>query len=212
MQFNDTVVLDGVRRTRDGYLVGDAKIARTGIQTYRAGEIGLTDRQASDVIRVYRPESEVFAQDALASMAHRPMTVDHPAEMVTADNWKRHAVGLTGGDIARDGDFIRVPLTLMDASAIGDFEAGRRELSVGYTCDLVMEAGTTPSGEAYDAIQKSIRANHVALCRTARAAPNSVLETKTNPPKEIPPWRSRTSLWTASWSRPLTRVRPRSPS
>ncbi len=171
MQFNDAVVLDGVRRTRDGYLVADAKIARTGIQTYHAGEIGLTDRNPADVVRVYRPDAEVFAQDAMASLAHRPMTVDHPAELVTADNWKKHAVGLTGGDIARDGDFIRVPLTLMDSAAIADFEAGRRELSVGYTCDLVMEAGTTPSGEAYDAVQRSIRGNHVALCRTARGGP-----------------------------------------
>lgn len=171
MQFTDTVVLDGLRKTRDGYLVAEAKIARTGIQTYLATEVGLTDRKPGEVIRVYRPEAEVFAKDALASLAFRPMTVDHPAEMVTADNWKKHAVGLTGGDVARDGDFIRVPLTLMDSSAIADFEAGRRELSVGYTCDLIMESGQTPTGEAYDAVQKSIRGNHVALCRTARGGP-----------------------------------------
>lgn len=31
MQFTDAVVLDGSRRTRDGYLVADAKVSRTGM-------------------------------------------------------------------------------------------------------------------------------------------------------------------------------------
>ena len=171
MQFTDAVVLDGSRRTRDGYLVADAKVSRTGIQTYLAGEIGLTDRDPRDVIRVYRSEEEVFAADAMASLAFRPMTVDHPSEMVTADNWKKHAVGLAGGDVARDGQFVRVPLTLMDSQAIADFEAGRRELSVGYTCDLILDAGETPDGQAYDAVQRNIRANHIALCAKARGGP-----------------------------------------
>lgn len=171
MQFTDAVILDGARRTRDGYLVANAKVARTGIQTYRAGEIGIADRDPNEVIRVYRPEEEVFAADAMASLAYRPMTVDHPAEMVTADNWKRHAVGLAGGDVARDGEFVRVPLTLMDSQAIADFEAGRRELSVGYTCDLIWGDGVTPDGEPYDAKQTRIRANHIALCAKARGGP-----------------------------------------
>lgn len=168
MQFYDTVVLDGVRKTRDGYLVASAKTARTGIQTYTAGELGLSDRAPTDVIRVYRSPEEVFSKDALASMAHRPVTVDHPSEMVDASNWKKHSVGMTGDEVARDGEFVRIPLTLMDQAAIVAWEGGRKELSWGYTCDLDFTDGVTPQGEAYDAIQRGIRANHLATCRNAR--------------------------------------------
>lgn len=167
----DRATIAGVRETRDGYLVAEARIARTGIQTYRAGELGLKDRAPGDVIRVYRPEEEVFSADAMAGLAHRPITVEHPPEMVTADNWKKHAVGQVGGEVVRDGDFVKVPLVVMDAGAIKAWKSGKRELSVGYRCQLEMTAGTTASGEAYDAIQRGITGNHLAICDIARGGP-----------------------------------------
>lgn len=179
MQFYDTVVIDGVRRTRDGYLVASAKTARTGIQTYTGREIdpdnahGLRDRAQ---VRVYRSPDEVFNKDALASMAHRPVTVDHPAESVTAKNWKKYSGGITGDEVLRDGDFVRVPLTLMDQGAIDAFEAGKRELSWGYSCDIAFGDGVSPEGEAFDAEQKNIRANHLATCSAARGGPDLRIE------------------------------------
>jgi hypothetical protein len=187
MQFIDTVVLDGVRKTRDGYLVASAKTARTGIQIYSGRDIdpdnkhGLRDRAE---VRVYRSPDEVFHKDAMASMAHRPVTVDHPAEMVDATNWRKHSVGITGDEVARDGDFVRVPLTLMDQQAIDAYEAGKRELSWGYTCDIDFTDGVTPEGEAFDAAQRTIRANHLATCRNARGGPDLRLGDQT--PKETP--------------------------
>jgi hypothetical protein len=165
---SDAVTLSGVRRTKDGYLVGEARIARTGIQLYTAGEIGLTDRAPGDVVRVYRPESEIFAEDAMASYANRPITMDHPPEMVTADNWKRYAIGDVGSEVMRDGDFVKVPFKIMDAAAIAQIESGKRELSAGYTCELEMSDGIAPDGQAYDAIQRTPRQNHVAVCSVAR--------------------------------------------
>ncbi|PWJ80634.1 hypothetical protein C7441_112176 [Pseudaminobacter salicylatoxidans] len=166
MQFIDTVTVAGTRRRDDGYLVADARVARIGIQTYAGWEVG---KPNLPLVRVYRPEGEVFSRDTLASFAHRPVTNDHPDEVVTADNWKELAVGQTADEIARDGTFIRVPLMVADAAAIKDIEGGKRELSAGYTCDLAFEPGTTPEGEAYDAVQKNIRANHVAIVQRGRA-------------------------------------------
>lgn len=166
-QLFDAVTLDAgtVRRTGDGYLAASALSARTGIQLYRGAEVG---KPHLDVVRVYRPPEEVFAKDAMHSFAWRPLTVDHPREAVTADNWKRLAVGQTGDEVARDGDAIRVPLVLMDAAAIRAVENGKRELSWGYTADLKWGDGKTPAGEAYDAIQTNIRANHLAVVAAAR--------------------------------------------
>ena len=138
MQFTDSVSIGAPRITRDGYMVVDAAIARTGIQLYRGDEMGRPDL---DVVRVYRAPEEVFSHDAMGSFAHRPVTDDHPAELVSAGNWKRHTVGMTGDSVARDGDHIRVPFTLMDKAAIDTVQAGKRELSCGYTCTIDWRPG-----------------------------------------------------------------------
>lgn len=166
MQFVDAVRLTGTRETADGYLVADVRTARTGIQLYAGHEVGKPEQA---VVRVYRPAEQVFSRDSLASYAHKPVTNDHPAEAVTADNWKKLSVGSIGDEIARDGEYVRVPLVVMDKSAIVDIKAGKRELSAGYTCDLAFEVGKTPEGEDYDAIQKDIRINHVAIVQHGRA-------------------------------------------
>lgn len=56
-----------------------------------------------------------------------------------------------------------------DGPTIKLIEDGKRELSAGYTCDLDWTPGKTPSGEAYDAVQKNIRINHVAIVQRGRA-------------------------------------------
>lgn len=166
MNFTDAVAIASPRKTRDGYLVADARIARTGIYLYRGSELG---KPEMETVRVYRPESSVFADAAMASFAHRPITVGHPAEGVTADNWKSHAVGSTDGEVVRDGQFVRVPMILMDKSAIDAVEAGTKELSAGYTSSLTFDAGETPQGEPYDAVMNGISGNHVAIVPCGRA-------------------------------------------
>lgn len=166
MQFTDTVAIAGTRVRDDGYLVVDARVARIGIQRYLGSEVNRPDLV---VVDVYRPESEVFTTDAMASFAHRPVTDDHPQVAVNADNWKQLSVGQTDGDIKRDGDFLRVPLMVADAATIQKIQNGKRELSAGYTCDLRWEPGTTPDGLKFDAIQTNIRANHVAIVQRGRA-------------------------------------------
>ncbi|MDX0408382.1 DUF2213 domain-containing protein [Sinorhizobium medicae] len=166
MKFTDLAPIAGTRRTADGYLVADARTARTGIQLYAGHEVG---KPEMSVVKVYRPEAQVFDKASLGSYAHKPVTNDHPDEAVTADNWKALSVGQIGDEVAREGEFVRIPLIVMDAAAIKAIDEGKRELSAGYTCDLAWEPGTTPAGEKYDAIQKDIRINHVAIVQRGRA-------------------------------------------
>lgn len=171
MQLFDThVTLDAstVRKTSDGYLTAFARVGRTGIQLYQGREIGQVGDDATKIFRVYRAPEEVFAKDAMASAAHKPMTSDHPKKAVDAASWKKDAIGQMGDTVTRDGDFVRVPLVMMDAQAVSDWEAGKRELSLGYTCEIVMQDGVTDGGEAYDAVQRDIRINHLALVHKAR--------------------------------------------
>lgn len=170
MILHDTIAVEDVLSphiTRDGYLAAEARVARTGIQMYRASELGM-DGDPNRVVRVYRPPEEVFAADSLASYAYRPVTLNHPDVMVDASNWKEHSRGQTGAEVLRDKEFVRVPMVLMDAGAIDEWKQGKRELSMGYTMDLDTTSGTTPNGEQYDAVQRNLRMNHLALVTRAR--------------------------------------------
>jgi len=169
MAFSDIALLDGVRRTADGYLTASARVARAGIQLYSGAECG---RPEQEFVRVYRPEEEVKAGDALKSFAHRPVTVDHPSEMVNSANWKDYAVGQTGDEVVYGDGYVRVPLVLMDAAAIKSVEGGKRELSMGYTTELKWTPGKTADGEDYDAVQTAIRGNHLAIVTAARGGSN----------------------------------------
>jgi len=168
MQFNDNRKVT-FRRTADGYLVAEAPVARTGIQVYSKKELGLI---GDGTVRVYRPEEEVFSKASLATYAHRPVTLGHPG-MVTADNWKQHAVGHTSGEVIRDGETVAIAMMVMDAAAIAQVEAKMtRELSMGYEADVVFGDGVTPDGEPYDATQTGLRMNHLAIVAEARGGPD----------------------------------------
>jgi uncharacterized protein len=158
----------GMRLTSDGFLVAQPRIARSGIQIYEGAECG---RPSMAQVRVYRPESEVFQTETLRSFAHRPVTDDHPPELINASNWKKYAIGQTGDEVLRDGAFIRVPMLIMDDAAIRAVKNGKKQLSAGYVVELVWGDGTTPQGEKYDVRQTTIRANHIAICRSARGGP-----------------------------------------
>lgn len=165
----ETVALDrgNIRMTANGYLVAQARVARTGIQIYTGDEVG--DERAT--VRVYRPEKTVFNRDSMHSFAHKPVTLGHPPEMVNAHNWRDYAVGHIDGEIVRDGDMIKVPMMITDAAAIKAINAGASQLSVGYDARLEIKDGVTEAGEAYDAIQHDIRVNHIALTPSARGGP-----------------------------------------
>lgn len=166
MKFTDRATLTEPRETENGYLVGDVRCARTGIQQYLGVELGLP---SMEVINVYRSPEEVFNRDSLASYPHKPMTSDHPADDVTAENWKQFAGGDLGDEVLRDGEFVKVSFKMMDAGLIKDYRAGKREVSMGYTAEIEFVDGVTPDGEPYQAIQKNIRINHIALVDQGRA-------------------------------------------
>lgn len=168
----------------DGSLVADVRGARVGIQTYTPREAGAPNTFTGNVVRVYRSEDEVFSRDSMASFAAAVFTINHPAEMVDAGNWKHHGVGEVNGDIVRDGEFVRVPVIVRDAAAVEKVRTTHKQLSMGYTCTLDWTPGTAPSGEAYDAVQREIRINHIAAVPAARGGPElKISDERTSPPE-----------------------------
>lgn len=146
----------GVRPTPQGGLCVEAAVARSGVLPYSDG----TGRSWTE----YRPEEEVFHPDSLASLRGATVTDEHPAALVTPETFSAVSRGHAADDVRRDGDFVVVDLLVQDGALCRKVDAGeRREVSCGYTCEVDPTPGVTPEGERYDAVQRNIRHNHVAL-------------------------------------------------
>ncbi len=169
LQVCDRIGLTARTVTEEGYLIVPSNIARTGVQEYRAHELGL-DADGMDpmkVIRLHRPPEEVFDTASMASFESKPITIEHPPVAVTADNWTELAKGEVR-DVARSGDLMTGTLLIKAKDAIEALQSGKAQLSNGYTFELDMTPGTTADGRAYDGVQRNIRGNHVALVDAAR--------------------------------------------
>lgn len=166
MHIRDSLTVDaaGLTLTRDGYVVGEARVSRAfNVQQYLGSELGLTGDDAGKVFGVYRDPEVVFDESAMLSLAGRPVTRGHPAGEVNAANWKDLAKGAMGGTIKRDGEHVVASMVIMDADAAKEVMDGARSLSAGYTVSVVKDEGTAPDGTPYQYRQAGeLRFNHVA--------------------------------------------------
>ncbi|MGB1276011.1 MAG: DUF2213 domain-containing protein, partial [Nannocystaceae bacterium] len=60
---------------------------------------------------------------------------------------------------------------MTDKATIEAIESGKRQVSNGYMADYDMTPGVTPDGQEYDAVQRNIRGNHIAIVDRARCGP-----------------------------------------
>lgn len=163
--FEDVIPTPSTRTvTRDGYLVVPATLARSGIQQYRFGELGIKDgkHKPDDMVNVYRsPESLRAAAETFEAQT---VTLNHA--WTDAKNWRRHAVGDVH-DIRMDGGNMTGTLVLRDADAIAKINAGRSQLSNGYKAEIVPRAGVY-EGQSYEFEQLDLVGNHVAIVDQGR--------------------------------------------
>lgn len=173
VMFQDALTLDAPRRTADGYLAVRAKAARVGHYEYSGRDVdpdnahGLRD---AAIVNVLRDEAVVFDSASVRSFIGKPITDDHPAEAVNASNWRDHGRGVIMGAI-RDGDHLAFDLVLMDEATIAKVEAGKAELSNGYSAGIEFGDFTAADGTKCQARQTSIAGNHVAIVDRGRAGP-----------------------------------------
>lgn len=168
------------RFDENGFLVDTPVVARVGVQSYF-----LPDGSER---REFRPASEVFKPDSLASYQGKPITLGHV--FVNVDNAKQVVVGSVSGSAMRQDSNVVVPLTVYDKESIEKAKSGLAgELSVGYsTVDVESPGwGSNETGEykldgeydsqddipsdwaRFDALQTNIIVNHVAMVYKGRA-------------------------------------------
>lgn len=163
----------------NGFLVDRPIVARIGLQVYQTphGER-----------REFRPASEVFKADSLATYAGKPITLGHVT--VTPENADRVVVGSCAGAGVPNGVGVEAPLSIYVKRAI---ESAKKrdtaEISVGYTSIDIEKPGwgCNETGEyifeedmkadeqppkgwvKFDALQTNISVNHIALVFKGRA-------------------------------------------
>lgn len=147
--------LGKARKDARGFLVVPARPARTGILTYR--------RADGSTVRELRRDEDVFAPESLETYAGASVTVGHVVENVTPANVRALEVGVVASAGRRDGAFVAADVCIRDKATIERVESGELvELSAGYSVSMDHTPGEF-EGQRYDAVQRVIRINHLAL-------------------------------------------------
>lgn len=148
------------KTTAEGFLTGDAIVTRTGVFQYI---------NADGTIRhELRHPDDVFNADSLESLKLKPVTDDHPPELVNSDNAELYSIGSTGESVTTNENSVAIKFSVHRKDAIKKVALGKRELSLGYNLDLEEETGVW-DGVPYTHRQKNIRYNHLAIVDQARA-------------------------------------------
>lgn len=163
----------------NGFLVDTPVVARLGVQVYYMED--------GTEIREFRPAEEVFKEESLASYQGKPMTLNHV--FVNSDNAKEVVVGSVTGKAEALGSTVIAPIVVYSQQAIDEARAGNaKELSVGYSAYLdetpgwgnpatgeyvlksdAQESDVPTDWQEFDAIQRDIRVNHLAMVFKGRA-------------------------------------------
>lgn len=158
--------LDKAERLDNGWLRVPATIGRVGVFEYYTAD--------GKVVREYRPPEEVLDPASIASFEAVPLTNDHPPTRLDAANARAYSSGSVGS-VRAAGQQVEGMVLVTDASTVAAAAGGKRQLSPGYTVVLDPTPGVTPEGEHYDAVQRRIRGNHVALVQDGRQGPSVAL-------------------------------------
>jgi hypothetical protein len=159
----------------NGYIeIKGNPISKVGIFPYLGSEIGAPE--ADRVYSVYRSAEELSSPETIASFRLMPMVDEHSMLGAEADGLtpaeRKGVQGVIGEDVYFDAPYLRGNLKLYSEAAKKMVSTGaKRELSPGYRCIYDFTPGTF-DGEQYDAIQRTIRANHLALVEEGRTGPD----------------------------------------
>ncbi|HEK1923912.1 TPA: DUF2213 domain-containing protein [Proteus mirabilis] len=151
----------------NGWLeVKDNPISKVGVFDYLGFEIGAPIPEK--IYKVYRPQEELASTETINSFKLMPFVDEH--EMLGKDGTPAETKGIQGviGErVYFEYPYLRGNIKILSNSALNQIEGGKIELSPGYRCVYDFTPGEF-NGERYDAIQRHIRANHLALVDEGR--------------------------------------------
>ena len=178
MQYYGTKISPHRIKNDEGFLhCLEVPVARTGTQFYLSEEIEFKDKNKATSVNggyeVMRTEDEVFSSKTLSSFEGKPLTDEHPDELVTSENSERYIKGTVKNVKRGTGelkDFILADLVVYDGSLIKEIENGKVGVSVGYLCTYEIKDNQL--------FQKDIICNHIAVVDEGRAGEQAVIRDK----------------------------------
>lgn len=168
------------QQDQNGYLrVKACPISSFGIFQYSAAQIGL-DGDPNRIVNVFRPESAVSDPELIESLQEVPLIDDH--EMLSGFAGDKDATapedyGIDGilFDVFYEKPWTRGDLKIFTRKMQAELNGGKKDLSLGYTCDFLLESGTF-DGQDYEVVQVNMRGNHIALVDVGRVPGARVLD------------------------------------
>ena len=141
-------------------------ISKVGVFPYSGKMIG--GDEPDRIYNVYRPAEELGNDECIESFKLVPFVDEHhmlgdgamPAE-------EKGVHGVTGEDVFFEDGILYANLKVFSEALSNLIEGGKREVSCGYRCTYEFATGEY-NGVKYDAIQRNIRGNHLALVEEGR--------------------------------------------
>jgi len=154
--------------TGEGFLIcRNVPIARTGSMDYLESEINPAG-SSSKMVKVLRSPEEVFSEAAMSSFEGKPVTNEHPPDLITPETYRLYSRGCAENVRKGSGEwegYLIADLHVQDEELIREVQEGKREISCGYECTWSDNGDGTYS-------QHEIRGNHVAVVTRGRAGKN----------------------------------------
>lgn len=152
----------------NGYwTIKDNPITKVGVFPYLGRQIS-PELEPDKIYMVLRPKEELTAPDTLKSLEHIPIVNEHT---MIGDGFtppeEKGIEGVTGSNVKTELPLITNDLHIYSEKFKDEVESGKRELSAGYRCQYELTSGEY-EGEHYDAIQRNIIYNHIALVDEGR--------------------------------------------
>jgi uncharacterized protein len=158
-------------------------LSKVGVFAYLGVQIS-PEFEPDRIYNVFRPAEELASDECVASFKLLPWVDDH--EMLGSESEgltpaeKKGVAGVIGEDVYFEFPYLKGNLKVFSEEMDELIKSGKKELSIGYYCEYDIVQGTY-EGIPYDAIQRNIRGNHVALVDEGRAGPDvAVLDSKNN--------------------------------
>lgn len=148
------------------WLIEDNPVSKEGVFPYLGRQIS-PELEPDKIYMVYRPREELTNPETIKSFNAVPFGDEH--EML-GDGFTRYDDKPAGGvlyNVKADDGVLKGDIKIYSESLKDEISNGKKELSLGYLCDYELSRGVW-NGQRYDAIQKNIRGNHIALVNKGR--------------------------------------------
>lgn len=155
--------------TNDFWLIKDNPMTKIGVFPYLGKQIS-PELEPDKIYQVLRPEEELTSPETLKSLELIPLVNEHTMlgakdGMMPAEEKGVH--GVTGQHPKVQKPLITNDLKVFSEELKNEIENGKKELSAGYSCRYELTPGEY-NGQHYDAVQRDVRFNHIALVGEGR--------------------------------------------